>query len=91
MAANTMARRGNIVRRVVGLIDMMAAWRRPKSVAEITQSLNAKMNSEFCCRTIRRDLVALCEQGLVDRTSVGWRLNLERSESCQEAGIKLYD
>ena len=64
-----METRVEIIRRVIALIDMMASWRHSKETSAIVELLNEKLNSNFSKRTIFRDLVALHEQGLVERES----------------------
>ena len=91
-----METRGEIIRRVIALIDMMASWRHSKETSAIVELLNEKLNSNFSKRTIFRDLVALHEQGLVERESKPktkgffWRIKLKKSEPCQRAGIEIY-
>ena len=87
--------RGGITRRILTLIDLMAGYRRYYSVAEITKSFNEVTNSSFCERTIRRDLEAFRECGIVDTQTnakrVLWRLNIHRTEPAQRVAIRLID
>jgi repressor of nif and glnA expression len=91
-----METRGEIIRRVIALIDMMATWRQSHGTVEIVDRLNEKLGASFNNRTVYRDLVALHEQGLVERErkpktkGFFWKLKLRKSESCQRAGIEIY-
>lgn len=86
--------RGQIVLRIVGLIDVMACWRYPKGTIEIPRALNERLGQSFCVRTVSRDLKALEEYRLVDRFGTGrtraWKLNIKLSECHQKVGIKLF-
>ena len=87
-------RRGNTLRRVLALIDVLAGYRRPHRVEDIAQALNDKLGTAYCVRTIHRDLIVLDESGLIDRTGATgggyyYRLNLRSSEPQQRAAIEI--
>jgi Fe2+ or Zn2+ uptake regulation protein len=87
--SKSMYRRGLLVRRMLTIIDVMAARRLPTSTKEITHLVNEAMGEKFCQRTIYRDLFAIQEQGLLDREQANWKLRRKRSESQQAAAIVL--
>lgn len=83
-------RRYEQLRRVLTLVDEMAALRRYHTTATLTRYVNDRMATSYSSRTINRDLNALRDLGLVEHDG-GWRLNLRRSESIQCAAIVVID
>jgi predicted DNA-binding transcriptional regulator YafY len=89
--------RGEIIRRILALIDLMAAWRNPQETNLIVRSLNEKLSANYHRRTVYRDLVAIWEQGLVERSMVrsksgkswSWKLKLSQTEQQQRAAIEI--
>lgn len=93
-----MHRRNIIVVRILLLIDLMASRRMPIPVDHIAHLINERTGDPVSLRTIRRDLQALHEIGLVDRVRLprgrgraafGWRLSLQRSESHQRSAMEI--
>ncbi len=95
-------RRYEQLRRVLGLIDLLAAAVRHQTTHEIQHAYNELHGETWHWRTFERDLLFLEESGLVDmdqrqdfgdrRTSTRvWKLNLSRSENAQEVAIALLD
>lgn len=99
---DTCYRRYEQLRRVMGLVDLLAPAMRPQSTHEIQHAYNDRFGTTWHWRTIRRDLAFLEESGLVDmelrhdfadsRTATAcWKLNLQRSETAQETAMAVVD
>lgn len=91
------------VRRLLYLIDLLAAKVLFHTALEINAELNERLGCRFCCRTTYRDLHLLAEMGFVRIGSlpnqkrrggphrVGFRLDLTRAERLQEVAMVMID
>lgn len=92
-------RRHSIYIRVLLLIDSLAPVRRGLTVEELWEQINIRSGEGYSRRTIRRDLDAMYEIGLVSKYGVPstnglnitffWTLNLRRTESVQSMAYNL--
>jgi hypothetical protein len=77
--------------RILRTVDILAAYRLPKSLREINERVCELTGSSWCERTTWRDLEVLKAIGLVDESVQGYRMNLRRSERLQSAACVLFD
>ena len=95
--AREFLRRGQLIRRALVTVDVMAPCRRGKTASQWRRLVNERMGESYCTRTIRRDLLAMAEIGLVEVTSETtragerhiFRLVLDRTAGPQQAAISV--
>lgn len=102
IASNKCFRAQEKTRRVLQLIDLMASFRVPKSIADLLDYIEAspQMSKYGCKKTLQRDLALLCDMGLVIESGrvpgrfrgvqpMGYKLDLGRSERLQTVAIEM--
>ncbi len=99
---STCQRRYEQLRRVLGIVDLLAPAIRYQTTQEVQHAYNERHGTTWHWRTVQRDLEFLQEAGLVEqelrqefgdnRTATRfWKLNMTRSENAQEAAIAVLD
>ncbi len=76
--------------RILRTIDLLAAYRFPKTLREINREVCDALGTRCAPRTTRRDLQILKALGLISESDAGFQLDLKRSERLQSAAYAIF-